>query len=107
MNQKFESESKESIPKNKNKNKNKPRNSNIKLSKSSSKTKEIFTPGRLQQKKTKKEKRAEYCTTLPSYSYREIKSMRRSGNKKTRRGTRTRTRKGHGNKEKSTLTFKV
>jgi hypothetical protein len=40
---KFESESKESIPKNKNKNKNKTRNSNIKLSKSSSKTKEIFT----------------------------------------------------------------
>jgi len=32
--------------------------------------------------------------------------MRRSGNNKKRRGTRRR-RKGHGNKEKSTLTFKV
>jgi hypothetical protein len=35
-----------------------------------------------------------------------MKSMRRSGNNKKRRGTRRR-RKGHGNKEKSTLTFKV
>jgi hypothetical protein len=40
---KFESESKESIPKKKIKKINKTRNSNIKLSKSSSKTKEVFT----------------------------------------------------------------
>ncbi len=105
---KFESESKESIPKNQNKNKNKTRNSNIKLSKSSSKIKEIFTVD-CNRRRRRKKKRAEYCTTPPSYSYRETKSMRRSGNNKTRRrrGRRRRRRKGHGNKEKSTLTFKV
>ncbi len=103
MNQNLNQNQKNPSRKMKNKNKNKTRNSNIKLSKSSSKIKEIFTVD-CNRRRRRKKKRAEYCTTLPSYSYRETKSMRRSGNNKTRR---RRRRKGHGNKEKSTLTFKV